>query len=137
MKNLLGYRRYFLASLAVFGAFFSFATSAHHSTSGFLVNEVVKIEGTVTQFRWTNPHASIKIDGKVEGEEQTIWTIELTAPNVLINQGFKRTSFKTGDEVVIYANPMQDSNFRLRDGSKGGLYVGAVLANGETLGETP
>ena len=26
---------------------------------------VVKIEGTITQFRWINPHASIKIDGDV------------------------------------------------------------------------
>ena len=115
----------------IFGAT---AAIAHHSTSGFDTDKVVKIEGEVTLFRWTNPHASIKIDGKVEGEEQTIWTIELTAPNVLINQGWKRSSLQKGQHVVVYANPLQNDEFRLRDGSKGALYVGVELADGSTLG---
>ena len=40
---------------------------AHHSTAAFDNTRVVKIEGTITQFRWINPHASIKIDGEVRG----------------------------------------------------------------------
>ena len=37
------------------------AVSGHHSTAAFDTTRVVKIEGTVTQFRWINPHASIKV----------------------------------------------------------------------------
>src|SRR5262252_3154160 len=105
---------------------------AHHSTAAFDTGQVVKIEGTITQFRWINPHASIKIDG---GANKGLWTIEMTAPNVLINDGWARDSLQVGDKVTIYANPLRNS-ITLNDGSTGGLYVGVVLANGSTLGRT-
>ena len=105
---------------------------AHHSTAAFETSQVVKIEGTITQFRWTNPHASIKIDG---GAGKGLWTIEMTAPNVLINDGWTRDALQVGDKVTIYANPLRNA-VTLNDGSTGGLYVGVVLANGSTLGRT-
>lgn len=111
--------------------------TAHHSTAAFDNNRVVKIEGTITQFRWTNPHASIKIDGVADdaesGSESSLWTVEMTAPNILINQGWKRTSLKPGDNVVMYVNPLRN-DVTLNDGSRGSLYVGVVLADGTELG---
>jgi hypothetical protein len=110
--------------------------SAHHSTAGFDSSVVVAVEGTVTQFRWINPHASIKVDGKASGGFPSgVWTVEMTAPTVLVNAGWKRTSLKEGDKVTIFVNPMRDAAV-LKDGSQGGLYVGAVLQNGEKLGRT-
>jgi Family of unknown function (DUF6152) len=105
---------------------------AHHSTAAFDTSQVVKIEGTITQFRWINPHASIKING---GTGKGLWTIEMTAPNVLINDGWTRDALQPGDKVTIYANPLRNA-VTLNDGSTGGLYVGVVLANGGTLGRT-
>ncbi len=105
---------------------------AHHSTAAFDTSQVVKIEGTITQFRWINPHASIKIDG---GTGKGLWTIEMTAPNVLLNDGWTRDALQPGDKVTIYANPLRNA-VTLNDGSTGGLYVGVVLANGSTLGRT-
>jgi hypothetical protein len=110
--------------------------AAHHSTAAFDLTKVVKIEGTVTQFRWINPHASFKVDGKSEGEAPDgLWTVEMTAPNVLINQGWTRDALKVGDKVTIYVNPLRNE-VTLNDGSTGGLYVGVVLADGKTLGRT-
>jgi hypothetical protein len=109
--------------------------SAHHSTAGFDSSVVVAVEGTVTQFRWINPHASIKVDGKASsGFPNGVWTVEMTAPTVLVNNGWKRTSLKVGDKVTIFINPLR--NVALKDGSQGGLYVGAILADGEKLGRT-
>jgi hypothetical protein len=110
-------------------------TQAHHSTAAFDSSKVVRIEGEITLFRWTNPHASIKIDGKAEGGPDGLWTVEMTAPNVLINQGWKRNSIRPGDKVVMYVNPLREPNVG-NDGSHGGLYVGVVLADGSTLGRT-
>ena len=59
----------------------------------------------------------------------------MTAPNVLINDGWTRDALQAGDKVTIYANPLRNS-VTLNDGSTGGLYVGVVLANGSTLGRT-
>jgi hypothetical protein len=109
---------------------------AHHSTAAFDTSQVIKIDGTITQFRWTNPHASIKIDGVAAGDAPDgLWTVEMTAPNVLINQGWTRTALKVGDKVTMFVNPLRNK-IELNDGSHGSLYVGVVLADGKTLGQT-
>lgn len=121
------------AAVAVLGML---PAGAHHSTAAFDTTQVVKIEGTITQFRWTNPHASIKLDGVSEGDTPDgLWTVEMTAPNILINQGWTRTALKPGDKVTMYVNPLRNA-VDLNDGSQGGLYVGVVLADGNKLGQT-
>jgi hypothetical protein len=124
------------AGIATAGALAIMPAIAHHSTAAFDNTRVVKIEGTIKQFRWINPHASIKVDGVSEGDfPDGLWTIEMTAPNVLINQGWTRTALKEGDKVTMFANPLRNA-ITLNDGSQGGLYVGVILANGKTLGQT-
>ena len=108
---------------------------AHHSTAAFDNERVVRIEGKVTQFRWINPHASFKVEGDADSGPDGLWTVEMTAPNVLVNQGWKRTSLVVGDEIVVFVNPLRNA-ITLNDGSQGGLYVGVILADGTTLGRT-
>ena len=109
---------------------------AHHSTAAFDNTRVIKIEGTITQFRWINPHASIKIDGVTEGDQPDgLWTVEMTAPNVLINEGWTRTALQVGDKVTMFVNPLRNA-VTLNDGSSGSLYVGVILADGSKLGRT-
>jgi len=120
-----------LASIALISA----PVFAHHSTSAFDTDKVIKLEGTVTQFRWTNPHASFKVDGHPSTGADGLWTVEMTAPNSLLLQGWKRNSIQPGDKVVVYVNPLKNS-VQLNDGSEGGLYVGIVLTDGTKLGQT-
>lgn len=108
---------------------------AHHSTAAFDNEKVVRIEGTITQFRWINPHASIKLDGDASEGVDGLWTVEMTAPNILLRQGWKRNSLKEGDKVVMFVNPLKNS-VTLNDGSQGGLYVGVQFADGTSLGQT-
>lgn len=116
-------------------ALLSVPAFAHHSTAAFDTDKVVRIEGTVTQFRWINPHASFKIDGDASEGPDGLWTVEMTAPNVLMRVGWKRSSLKEGDKVVAYVNPLRNA-ITLEDGSQGGLYVGVELADGTKLGRT-
>ena len=111
------------------------SSHAHHSTAAFDNTRVIRIEGKVTQFRWINPHASFKVDGDADEGPDGLWTVEMTAPNVLINQGWKRNSLTVGDDVVVFVNPLHNA-ITLKDGSQGGLYVGVILADGSTLGRT-
>jgi hypothetical protein len=125
-----------VSAAAAMGLACMMTANAHHSTAGFDTSTVVAVEGTVTQFRWINPHASIKVDGKAtQGFPSGVWTVEMTAPTVLINAGWKRTSLQVGDKVTIYVNPLRNAAV-LKDGSQGALYVGAVLKDGEKLGRT-
>ena len=125
-----------LAAAAIVTSIAALPVAAHHSTAAFDNSRVVKLEGTITQFRWINPHASIEIDAKSEGyDADGVWTVEMTAPNVLINEGWTRTALQVGDKVTMYVNPLRNQVV-LNDGSTGGLYVGVVLKDGKTLGRT-
>ena len=102
--------------------------AAHHSYSMFDMNKTVALEATVSRFKWQNPHSFIEADVAVNGGSER-WTIEMTAPANLVQEGWKRSSLKAGDKVTIWVHP-------LRSGAKGGSYVGVRLADGSTLGET-
>jgi hypothetical protein len=116
-------------------ALFSAAAYAHHSTSAFDNEKVVKIEGTITQVRWINPHASFKLEGDASEGPDGLWTVEMTAPNALMRVGWKRSTLKEGDKVTVFINPLKNA-ITLNDGSQGGLYVGVITADGSTLGQT-
>ena len=100
--------------------------AAHHSYSMFDMAKTVTLKGKIAQFKWQNPHAFIQVDVPVNGQLER-WAIEMTSPNNLIQEGWKRSSLKRGDEVTLYVHP-------LRNGAKGGSYAGVRLADGSTLG---
>ena len=101
---------------------------AHHSYSMFDMRKTVALEATVVRFKWQNPHAFIELDAAARGGTER-WSIEMTSPNNLTQEGWKRTSLKPGDRVTVWVHP-------LRSGARGGSYVGVRLPNGATLGET-
>jgi hypothetical protein len=61
----------------------------------------------------------------VKGVVQT-WGVEGMSPNYLSRRGWTRTTFKPGDKATIVVRPM-------RDGSPGGMFVRATLADGREL----
>jgi hypothetical protein len=118
-----------VAASAMGAALFAVSTPAwvHHSGAMFDREKQTTITGTVTEFTWTNPHASFRVDvpnaqGKLES-----WAIEMNSPNNLVHAGWKRSTLKLGDKVTVKINP-------LRDGRPGGLYVGITLPDGRYLG---
>lgn len=125
----------FTTTVVAVAALFSAVAYAHHSTSAFDNEKVIRIEGTVKQVRWINPHASFKVEGDASEGPDGLWTVEMTAPNALMRVGWKRTTLKEGDKIVAYINPLKNA-ITLNDGSQGGLYVGVELADGSTLGQT-
>ena len=101
--------------------------AAHHSYAMFDMTKIIALDATVTTFKWQNPHSFIEADVKApEGAEH--WAIEMTAPNNLVQEGWKRTTVKPGDRVTLYVHP-------LRSGDRGGSFAGVKLANGTVLGQ--
>jgi hypothetical protein len=101
---------------------------AHHSYSMFDMQKTLVLDASVVRFKWQNPHAFIEADVAAKGGTER-WAIEMTSPNNLVQEGWKRTSVKAGDHVTIYVHP-------LRSGGKGGSFSGIKLANGSVLGQT-
>lgn len=103
----------------------SVPAASHHSFAMFNQREIMTLEGTVTQFQWTNPHAFIELEVR-QGNATRSWSIELNSPNNLTRQGWRRNSLRSGDRVTLRMNP-------LRDGAPGGLFLDLRKADGTVL----
>ena len=115
---------------SVFIAVLLAATSAlaHHSNSAFDPDKVVVLTGTVTQWKWTNPHVWIFLSVDDDKGGKTEWEIEGRSPGVLARSGWSKTIFKVGDRITVDFSPA-------RDGSHTGLTTRVTLANGTVLSQ--
>jgi hypothetical protein len=101
---------------------------AHHSFAMFNFDKTITSKVTVTEFRWTNPHVALLVQGSINpGEPSEVWSMELTSPGNLTRMGWTRHSFKPGDKIELQFNP-------LRDGKHGGAFRQAkFLDSGQVL----
>ena len=109
---------------------------AHHSFAAeYDSSKPIKVVGTVTKVEWTNPHARFYVTAKDDSGKVTDWNFELGSPNVLIRQGWKRSSLKEGDKVTVEGYMAKDgsnlANARrvtLADGRK--VFAGSAATDG-------
>jgi hypothetical protein len=76
--------------------------SAHHAFAAeFDATKPVKIEGTIVQVEWTNPHTWFHVDA-VGGDGQVQhWMFEGGGPYALIKRGFTKDYLQPGTKVVV------------------------------------
>jgi hypothetical protein len=110
------------------GALCAYPVLAHHSFAMFDFNKTVTFKGVVKEFRWTNPHVALLVEGSpTPGQPAELWSMELTSPGNLTRMGWSRRAFKPGDKIELEFNP-------LRDGKHGGAFRKATLLDtGQTL----
>ena len=82
--------------------------SAHHGTSGYDMEKVITLNGTVTNFNWSNPHCLVRIDVKDSKGDVKDWVVELAAPTLMTRNGWTKDSLKPGDEVVAETHPAKN-----------------------------
>ena len=104
----------------------AFPVVAHHSFAMFDRSHTMTLEGTVREFQWSNPHASIMLAVTREGQSQ-LWVVEMMGPGGLARQGWTQNTLTPGMRVRLLIHP-------LREGGKGGQFVGAILSDGKRLG---
>ncbi len=81
---------------------FAIPVWAHHSFAAeFDIKKPVRLEGTVTQMEWINPHAWIHIDVKGPDGKITSWMVEGGTPNILLRRGFTKQSLEKGTVVIV------------------------------------
>jgi hypothetical protein len=100
---------------------------AHHSFAMFDQSKAVTLQGTVKDFRWSNPHVFIQLLVKTDGGNEEEWSIEMTSPEHLARVGWKPGAVKPGDKVTLVIHPM-------RDGSTGGQYISGTGPDGPFAG---
>lgn len=92
-----------VASLAI-----SVPLSAHHGNAAYDYEKTVTIKGNVTEWIWANPHCWLKLDVKDDGGNVQHWVLEASNPPDMAKVGWKKTTFKAGDEVVVDVMPVKN-----------------------------
>jgi len=105
--------------------------AAHHSFAVFFdETKRVSISGSVTEFRFTNPHAIIAITRKTPQGQIETWRAETNAVTLLRRRGWTAESLKVGDMVTIDGWPSRDGSLYLR-------VQRVVRSDGTVLGAPP
>ena len=99
---------------------------AHHGQAAYDITQTVTIKGTVSGFKFTNPHCIVSLGVKDDKAQKQEWQGELTSPNHLVRAGWTAQTLKPGDEITL-------SGFRAKTGTNSMWITKAVMANGEEL----
>ena len=110
------------ALLLVSGAAF-----AHHGAAGYASDKVTTLKGTVTEFRFQNPHAQIFLDVKDSTGKVQNWILEAVGIATLSRSGWTKSVLKAGDEITVRGNPSKNGSPSMR-------LTKVVLASGKELG---
>jgi len=117
-----------IAGGVVAAALFVAPAFAHHSFSMFDADKTVTLTGMVKEFEWTNPHAWLRIMVNDQASGKAVqYALEMGSPGQQARVGWKPDSVKPGDKVTVTIHP-------LKDGSRGGQFITAMLPNGTMLG---
>ncbi len=100
---------------------------AHHSlTAEFDTDRTVQLAGTITEMRWTNPHAWLYINVKDAKGQVENWAIEFATPNQLYRRGWSREDLPAGASVNVTGYPSRDKGRRINA-------IDVKLPDGRTL----
>ena len=122
-----------LRTLAIFGVTGVLLAAApllaHHSFAAeYDAKKPIELKGVITKVDWMNPHVYFYIDVKDESGKIDNWAFEMGPPRLLERGGWKKSTMKEGDEVIV-------NGTLAKDGGKHGNARSVTLANtGQKLG---
>ena len=84
---------------------------AHHSFAAEFDNKKpVELKGKLIELEWVNPHAWIHMEVTDASGKVTKWECELGSPNLLMRNGWRRDTLKTGDRIVVSGSQAKDGS---------------------------
>jgi Family of unknown function (DUF6152) len=88
---------------------------AHHSFAVFFdADRTIRIEGTVEEFQFRNPHGLIRMAVRQKDGSEVEWKAETNSPSILERRGWKRDSLKAGDAIKVEGWPARDGAHYMR-----------------------
>lgn len=120
-------KRLVIASTISLGLLVSIPLLAHHGSASYALDKQVTLKGTVTRWLYASPHLLLMLDVKGDDGEVTHWVLESQSPTVMYPSGYRKDSFKPGDEVTVTAS-------QAKNGKPVGRIIEVTTANGTKLG---
>lgn len=88
---------------------------AHHSFAVFFDDQkIIQVSGTVTDFRFTNPHAIISFSVKTAQGQMEPWRAETNAVTLLRRRGWTKDSLTIGEVITIEGWQSRDGSHYMR-----------------------
>ncbi|MEO8098456.1 MAG: DUF6152 family protein [Acidobacteriota bacterium] len=82
------------------------AAFAHHSLGAtYDANKTLTLDGKILQLLLRNPHSFLQVEAADDKGVMQRWSLEWRSSGSLGQQGIKRDSLKSGEEVVVTINP--------------------------------
>ncbi len=98
---------------------------AHHGTAAY-AEKTVTLTGTVTEFRFANPHVLVFWEVKDEAGNIQRWAGERGGPNSMARRaGWRTNTIKPGDQVTITGRPSKNGTHTMA--------ISTIILNGEEL----
>jgi hypothetical protein len=89
-------------------ALLSTLANAHHSFALFDMSKMITLSGTVHEWAWANPHATLVIDVvKADGTTEQ-WSVGGSSPNMMIRFGWNAADINVGDKVRVDVFPARN-----------------------------
>ena len=92
-----------IALTLALGLLVSVPLFAHHGSASYELDKTVVLKGTVTRWLYASPHMLLMVDVKGDNGEVSHWVLESQSPTVMYPSGYRKDSFKPGDEVTVTA----------------------------------
>ena len=92
---------------------FAGSALAHHSAAAFDTQQEIKVSGTVTEYKFRNPHVYMSLQVKKADGSTSLMEVEAGAASVLSPLGFTKDSVAVGDVVTISGNPARSNPDKL------------------------
>jgi hypothetical protein len=92
----------------------SLPVSAHHGASPYDTTKLTTLKGTVTEFKFINPHVEISVAVKDDKGKVETWVGEANSPNVLSRRGWSKDIIKPGDQITVIGNRGKNGSLTLR-----------------------
>ena len=107
----------------------SLPVAAHHSAAFYDQDCEISLRGSVTQFKWANPHIYIEVETKNAAGDSIEWVVETLPPSGLRREGWSSRSLVPGDQVIIVANPARNPHRMMALGHSVVKEDGTLLVN--------
>ena len=120
----MGFKKVIFGAMAV--ALTAEPALAHHSFSMFDQNKLAKIDGTVKEYEYINPHVWLHVVTPAPNGKSVEWAFEMGSVGQLNRDGWNKNTVKAGDKVSVEFHPM-------KDGSHGGQFREIFFTDGKRM----